>query len=203
MKLADAAIHDAKLMGWALLFSAIWGGVAGIGFMQFSGGSHMAWYNAFIGGAVIGPALTLVFESPLRRIVQAINGIGFGWALVLPFAIMRFVFSWPAVMLANQFMAAKSSHGPDPRPIQRLEPARVAVPSQTVPEKSGPHACPDCNGPAPLGRNDGKCSACHGSGFESNIVDATAASLAGTSQKCTRCGGSGKCPTCGGQGFLS
>jgi len=64
--------------------------------------------------------------------------------------------------------------------------------------------CPDCEGERAFDPNcgDGKCSECHGTGLEQDVLEALAESLSGQSQKCKVCGGSGKCQTCYGKGYL-
>ncbi len=57
--------------------------------------------------------------------------------------------------------------------------------------------CPDCNYPG-----NGKCSDCHGTGHEQDVLDAFAESLAGTSQDCKTCHGSGDCQKCDGKGYI-
>ncbi len=64
-------------------------------------------------------------------------------------------------------------------------------------------SCPDCDGPGILGGGDGKCSRCHGSGLEVDVITALAEAISGQSQKCETCGGSGKCQTCYGKGYLN
>jgi len=63
--------------------------------------------------------------------------------------------------------------------------------------------CPDCDyvSDGVLSSN-GKCSDCHGSGYETDILEALAESLSGQSQRCKTCGGSGKCQTCNGKGYI-
>ena len=62
--------------------------------------------------------------------------------------------------------------------------------------------CPDCDGPGLISGGDGKCSACHGTGLETDVVNALAKSVVGESQKCETCGGSTECQTCYGKGYL-
>jgi hypothetical protein len=61
-----------------------------------------------------------------------------------------------------------------------------------------PADCQDCDYPG-----NGKCSDCHGSGYESNVFEAVAESLSGQGQICKTCHGTGKCQTCNGKGYLN
>jgi len=61
-----------------------------------------------------------------------------------------------------------------------------------------PTDCPDCDYPG-----NGKCSDCHGSGYESNVFDAVAESLSGQNQDCKTCHVSGKCQNCNGRGYFN
>lgn len=61
-----------------------------------------------------------------------------------------------------------------------------------------PTDCQDCDYPG-----NGKCSDCHGSGYESNVFEAVAESLSGQSQICKTCNGTGKCQTCNGKGYFN
>jgi DnaJ-class molecular chaperone len=64
--------------------------------------------------------------------------------------------------------------------------------------------CPNCDyvSDVPALPSNGKCSDCHGTGYETDILEALAESLSGQSQRCKTCGGSGKCQTCYGKGYL-
>jgi hypothetical protein len=57
---------------------------------------------------------------------------------------------------------------------------------------------PDCDR-----HGNGKCSECHGSGNETDVFEALAESLSGTSQNCKKCHGSGDCTTCDGKGTIA
>jgi DnaJ-class molecular chaperone len=62
--------------------------------------------------------------------------------------------------------------------------------------------CPDCDYvSSSFLPSNGKCSACHGSGY-TGALDAFAKGLTGQSQHCETCGGSGKCQTCFGKGYI-
>jgi len=63
--------------------------------------------------------------------------------------------------------------------------------------------CPDCDGLGIFGGGNGKCSDCHRTGKEMDIIEALAESLSGQSQDCKACGGSGKCQTCYGKEYLT
>src|SRR5579871_1409484 len=54
--------------------------------------------------------------------------------------------------------------------------------------------CTDCDRISLLGRGNGKCSQCFGSG--------TNVSLNSAAPSCVKCGGSGICSTCQGHGYL-
>ncbi len=64
--------------------------------------------------------------------------------------------------------------------------------------------CPDCDSIKMFSlepQGDGKCSACHGTGFESflaMILD----SASQLQSPCEECQGTGKCPTCAGDGLV-
>jgi len=62
--------------------------------------------------------------------------------------------------------------------------------------------CPDCDGPGLISGGNGKCSDCHGTGYETDVIKALGESLVGESQKCETCGGSRECQTCYGKGYL-
>ncbi len=62
-------------------------------------------------------------------------------------------------------------------------------------------ACSDCEGES-LNYGNGVCADCHGTGKESDAIEAVSRSLAGLDQDCRACGGSGKCRTCYGKGYL-
>ena len=54
--------------------------------------------------------------------------------------------------------------------------------------------CPDCYGETLLGKGDGKCAECAGTGKISPEPE-------GLGQvRCANCGGTGKCPSCFGDG---
>jgi len=63
--------------------------------------------------------------------------------------------------------------------------------------------CPDCDSTRTFveAEGDGKCSACHGTGwagFLLNVVDV----IGGEAAECAECQGTGECPTCMGSGIL-
>ena len=60
----------------------------------------------------------------------------------------------------------------------------------------GTKTCPDCDG----GGGSGKCSQCHGTGFEEELPGE--ALLRGWTLKCRLCGGDTACHTCYGKGYL-
>ena len=199
MGMIDSTIYNARLLGWALLFSAVNGAVV----LAVAGlaGASFHWYDGLLGGAVIGAALTLLFETPLKAIVRWVIEIPyFGWAVALPFILTRFVLSWPGVAIANQMMTSRLAPERSPQaeaPPRRPEPQPDRSPR---PRRAG-DACERCDGPA-LARGNGRCSTCHGSGKEANVMHALAASVSGASQDCRRCGGNGRCVDCGGKGYF-
>ena len=137
MGFIDAAVHDSKLLGWALLFSVGWGAIAGLIMGVVGHDPGMPWYGAMAGGAAIGPLLTVVFETPLRKLVLIVNQFPYvGWAIVLPFALMRYMFSWPAVMMANAMMAARDRRCPELRPERFCHPGQRQV-SQVPRDRQG------------------------------------------------------------------
>ncbi len=207
MGMLDKSIHDAKLLGWALLFSVANGAMA-LGLAGALGGGTLHWYQGVVGGAVLGPALTMLFETPLRAVVRWIIQIPYcGWILAMVPIAMRFVMSWPAVMVANHVMASRASTGQ--RSLAQAPPPASASPPVPPPAPPAPASrplgrrgsgCDACAGPGSLGSGDGKCAWCHGTGKDGNVLNAMAASLAGTSQDCQRCSGSGTCRACSGTG---
>jgi len=50
--------------------------------------------------------------------------------------------------------------------------------------------------------SNGKCSACHGTGYEQDLLEAVEEKLAGGTDECKVCGGSGTCRTCDGKGYI-
>ncbi len=65
--------------------------------------------------------------------------------------------------------------------------------------------CPDCDAVKMFSdppEGDGRCSACHGTGF-ARFFDAIAIELMNVEQPpCEECNGSGQCQTCRGSGVI-
>ena len=55
--------------------------------------------------------------------------------------------------------------------------------------------CPDCDGER-LGFGDGKCSHCHGQGYEPYSL------IPGIEDPCRECDGDKVCKTCDGKGYV-
>ncbi len=64
--------------------------------------------------------------------------------------------------------------------------------------------CPDCDSIKMFSaepQGDGKCSACHGTGFAS-FLTMILESASEQQLPCEECQGTGKCETCGGEGLI-
>lgn len=65
--------------------------------------------------------------------------------------------------------------------------------------------CPDCDSIrifSQLPEGDGKCSACHGTGFGEFLDAGILQLLNGDQPVCEECFGTGRCPTCMGTGVV-
>jgi DnaJ-class molecular chaperone len=64
--------------------------------------------------------------------------------------------------------------------------------------------CPDCDSVklfSPALEGDGRCSACHGTGWD-GFLESVAEILGGEESQCDECQGTGRCPTCRGRGVM-
>ena len=64
-------------------------------------------------------------------------------------------------------------------------------------------ACEDCDGTSWNDLGDGKCSTCHGSGYEGAVDQFVDGVTGEDDQSCSACNGSGVCQSCSGKGFHS
>ncbi len=65
--------------------------------------------------------------------------------------------------------------------------------------------CPDCDSIrifSELPEGNGKCSACHGTGFGEFLAAGISEVLGGEQSVCEECLGTGQCPTCMGTGLI-
>jgi len=64
--------------------------------------------------------------------------------------------------------------------------------------------CPDCDGDNAMDPSvgNGKCSDCHGTGQNLDVLEDVADALSEEEQGCETCGGSGTCQTCKGDGYV-
>jgi DnaJ-class molecular chaperone len=65
--------------------------------------------------------------------------------------------------------------------------------------------CPDCDSIrifSELPEGNGKCSACHGTGFNQFLDAGIMEMLNGEQPSCEECLGTGQCPTCTGTGVV-
>lgn len=64
--------------------------------------------------------------------------------------------------------------------------------------------CPNCDSVKMFSldsEGDGKCSACHGTGY-GGFFELFFEPLTGQLQECDECRGTGRCPTCAGSGLV-
>lgn len=106
MKLANSIATSAYAVLLTVLISIPWGAAVGglLGLLNDDPGSKG--HSFVIGGALLAPMLALAFESPFQRLVMLIARLPLMWVFVLPFALLRFIFSVVPAMIAMRIVAA-------------------------------------------------------------------------------------------------
>lgn len=98
--MVDSALSSVKMLGLAVAISAPWGAVVGLVIALTDG--HSQWYQGVAGGFILGPAMVVLFETPLRKVFLLLNSIHWTLGLIsIPFIILRWLFAMVPVWIAN------------------------------------------------------------------------------------------------------
>ena len=106
MRLVNTIATTAQAVFLTVLISIPWGGIIGTLMSLLNDDPATKWYHLAAGGALLAPILAIVFESPVQRVVMLIAKLPYMWIAVLPFALLRFIFSVIPAMIAVRIISA-------------------------------------------------------------------------------------------------
>lgn len=108
MRFTNSIAKSAYAVLLTILISIPWGASVGALMSLLNDDHSTKWYHLAAGGAVLAPILAIVFESPVQNLVVLIAKIPFMWVALLPFALLRFIFSAIPAMIADRI--ASNTH---------------------------------------------------------------------------------------------
>lgn len=131
MRLVNTIATTAQAVFLTVLISIPWGGIIGTLMSLLNDDPATKWYHLAAGGALLAPILAIVFESPIQRVVMLLAKLPYMWIVVLPFALLRFVFSVIPAMIAVRIISAPArSPAAVPCPfegiIRAIQPVEIA-----------------------------------------------------------------------------